>query len=66
MSVIRLRAGQACPACGSTTNLPHASLRDCQSASEREPRERVVASYVQHTARTASVRRLKGALRKRA
>jgi len=42
MSVIRLRAGQACPMCGSATSLPHASLRDCQSASEREPRERSV------------------------
>ena len=32
MSVIRLRAGQACPVCGSTIGLPHASLRDCESA----------------------------------
>ena len=37
MSVIRLRAGQACPVCGSTTGLPHASLRDCESAA-RESR----------------------------
>ena len=38
MSVIRLRAGQACPLCGSTIGLPHASLRDCESA-DRESRD---------------------------
>ena len=41
MSVIRLRAGQACPVCGSTMNLPHASLRDCESVSERDAKETV-------------------------
>ena len=42
MSVIRLRAGQACPLCGSTIGLPHASLRDCESAAHesREALER--------------------------
>jgi hypothetical protein len=45
MSVIRLRAGQACPVCGGTTSLPHASMRDCQSASEREPREGPVRAH---------------------
>jgi hypothetical protein len=63
MSVIRLRAGQACPVCGSTTSLPHASLRDCQSASEREPRER---SMRPRDLRAATTKRAKGPVRKRA
>jgi hypothetical protein len=63
MSVIRLRAGQACPVCGSTTSLPHASLRDCQSASEREPRER---SARPRAPRPVSVQRAKAPVRKRA
>jgi hypothetical protein len=61
MSVIRLRAGQVCPVCGSTTSLPHASLRDCQSASEREPRERSVRPRAPRV-----VTRAKAPVRKRA
>ncbi len=63
MSVIRLRAGQACSVCGSTTGLPHASLRDCQSASEREPREAMERPYGR---RLKTRKRLKSPVRKRA
>jgi hypothetical protein len=66
MSVIRLRAGQACPVCGSTTGLPHASLRDCESASQREPHETLARPVVGHVDRTLSERRLKTVVRKRA
>jgi hypothetical protein len=59
MSIIRLRAGQACPVCGSAAALPHASLRDCQSASEREPRDAFVQPHINHARRNSKVKRLK-------
>ena len=65
MSVIRLRAGQACSVCGSTTGLPHATLRDCQGASEREPRETIERPDGGPVRRITTVKRLKS-IRKRA
>lgn len=59
MSIIRLRAGQACPVCGSAASLPHASLRDCESASEREPREAFVRPHAEPTRRASDAEVLK-------
>jgi hypothetical protein len=66
MSIIRLRAGQACPVCGSAASLPHASLRDCESASEREPREAFVRPHVKHARRASGAKPLKDRPRRRA
>jgi hypothetical protein len=65
MSVIRLRAGQACPVCGSTTGLPHASLRDCESA-ERESREGLERPRLKRGDRDTTAKRLKSRLPKQA
>lgn len=59
MSVIRLRAGEACSVCGSTTGLPHATRRDCLGASEREPRETTERPYAGRVRHSTSVKRLK-------
>jgi hypothetical protein len=65
MSVIRLRAGQACPVCGSTTSLPHASLRDCESA-DRDSRDAFERPRFKRGDRGTAAKALKARLPKRA
>ena len=52
MTVIRLRAGEACQECGGQTNLPHMSLHDCLDSLDRELSDALARAHAINRART--------------
>jgi hypothetical protein len=56
MSVIKMKAGQACHRCGSSTDLPHRDHRECLDAIDREVRTLLERTYELTARRTQLVR----------